>query len=190
MANTKKVKYLGTQEFINTATGEVEKFNVSSIEERDFNFKKVWMRDFLATMDMLGTQKTKVAFWIIEHIKKDNTISFTYDQITKDTKISNKTISVTVNALIEANFMKKAMPSVYHINPNIMFQGSKDQRCYNLNIYQDLDAPKIELSTQEQLQQVLNSINQLQKTAQALQEKLAEELSEKEKSNQTITKEN
>jgi hypothetical protein len=41
MANqhtTKKVKVIGTQQYINSNTGETEDFSVVSVEERDFNF--------------------------------------------------------------------------------------------------------------------------------------------------------
>ena len=38
---SKKVKFLGTQSFINAATGEIVEMSVTDIEERDFNFVAV-----------------------------------------------------------------------------------------------------------------------------------------------------
>ena len=35
---TKRVKVVGTEEYINTRTGELEQMQVTSIEDRDFNF--------------------------------------------------------------------------------------------------------------------------------------------------------
>lgn len=169
----KKVKYIGTQQFIDANTGEYLEFNVTNVEERDFNFKKVWMRDFLNSLEIIGNQKTKVAYWIIDNIKPDNTISFTYNEIEEKIKISNKTISVVVNLLIQANFMKKIRPSYYHINPSIIFKGDVNKRLYNLNIYNS--QPKYELSDKEKLKNLINSIDYLTKQAKELQEKIENE---------------
>ena len=38
---TKKVKVVGQVEYLNTNTGELETMNVTTVEERDFNFTKV-----------------------------------------------------------------------------------------------------------------------------------------------------
>ena len=38
---TKRVKVVGTEEYINTRTGELEQMQVTSIEDRDFNFTKM-----------------------------------------------------------------------------------------------------------------------------------------------------
>ena len=55
----KKVKVIGTQLYINATTGELEEMQVTSIENRDFNFTKVWMKNFIATLELVGNQKSK-----------------------------------------------------------------------------------------------------------------------------------
>lgn len=169
----KKVKYIGTQQFIDANTGEYLEFNVTNVEERDFNFKKVWMRDFLNSLDIIGNQKTKIAYWIIDNIKSDNTISFTYDELCKWTNTSIQTVSFTVNLLINANFMKKVRQAYYHINPSIIFKGDVNKRLYNLNIYNA--QPKYELTKEEKLKNLINSIEQLTKQAKELQKELEQE---------------
>lgn len=169
----KKVKYIGTQQFIDANTGEYLEFNVTNVEERDFNFKKVWMRDFLNSLDIIGNQKTKIAYWIIDNIKPDNTISFTYEELCKWTNTSIQTVSFTVNLLINANFMKKVRQAYYHINPSIIFKGDVNKRLYNLNIYNA--QPKYELSDKEKLKNLINSVDYLTKQIKELQEKIDNE---------------
>ena len=75
---SKKVKYKGVQSFINASTGEVQEFVVTDIEDRDFNFTKVWMRNFVNQLEIIGNQKTKICFWIIDNLNKENEIAMTY----------------------------------------------------------------------------------------------------------------
>lgn len=57
----KKVKFLGTKEFIDKETGEIHKMQVTDIEERDANFHKIWLGHMLESLDMIGNQKIRVA---------------------------------------------------------------------------------------------------------------------------------
>ncbi|WP_430060100.1 replication/maintenance protein RepL, partial [Priestia aryabhattai] len=43
MTTRKKIKFSGTQKYINQDTGEIVEMNVTEIEERDANFHKVWL---------------------------------------------------------------------------------------------------------------------------------------------------
>ena len=100
MTTTKKVKVVGTTEYTNNATGEIEYFDVIEKEDRDFNFHKLWLGHILQSIDLIGNQKTKLAFWIIEHLDKENKLVYTYDQIQKETKMSLDTIAKTMKALV------------------------------------------------------------------------------------------
>src|SRR5699024_10883932 len=66
----KKVKFLGTKEFIDASTGEKETMQVTNIEERDANFHKIWLGHMLESLDMIGNQKIRVAMFIMENIKE------------------------------------------------------------------------------------------------------------------------
>src|SRR5699024_11795486 len=68
----KKVKFLGTKEFIDASTGEKETMQVTNIEERDANFHKIWLGHMLESLDMIGNQKIRVAMFIMENINKEN----------------------------------------------------------------------------------------------------------------------
>ncbi|MCR5312939.1 MAG: replication/maintenance protein RepL [Bacteroidaceae bacterium] len=159
---TKKVKCVGTEQFINTATGEIEDFQVTQIEERDFNFSKVWIRNFVATLDLVGNQKTKLVYWIIDHLNKENQLIYTNRQLESETGISLKTVSITMKALQDANFLKKQFNGVYIINPDILFKGSKNARMNVLNQYSELGYQKAELSKEERISNLKQSISTLQ----------------------------
>ena len=102
---TKKVKVVGTQQYINTTDGTVEDFQVVKIEERDFNFHKVWLEHIINSLELIGNQKTKLAFWIIDNLDKENKLTMTYRQISEKSGISLDTVRVTMKSLIESNFI-------------------------------------------------------------------------------------
>lgn len=178
----KKVKYIGTHEFIDAETGELRTMQVSDIEERDFNFHKVWMRNFISTLDIVGNQKTKLCFWIIDNLNRENQLMYTYRQISEKTKISLETVRITMGILLDSNFLRRQNQGCYIVNPDIVFKGSRDGRLDILNQYQN--AERIELSDEEKLANIMQSIATMQKTmnklikeANSLQDKIAKETS-------------
>ena len=133
----KKLKILGTQEYINKSTGEVEEFEVCKIEGRDFNFHKLWLHHILDTIDLIGNKKVKLAFWIIENLNRDNQLiatqrkirkGFNDSRIREEDKISMETVSATMRELMEADFLRKISGGVYAVNPNVLFKGGKEDR--------------------------------------------------------------
>src|SRR5699024_7568297 len=82
----KKVKFLGTKEFIDASTGEKETMQVTNIEERDANFHKIWLGHMLESLDMIGNQKIRVAMFIMENINKENELIMTYRVIAEKTR--------------------------------------------------------------------------------------------------------
>lgn len=137
---SKKVKYAGTEEWINRETGEVQEFEVTNIEERDFNFTKVFMQNFLLDLEALGNKKLKVAIYICENIDRDGYFIGTIDKICKDTGFSYKTVRLTISTLIEADFMKRISPGAYIINANHLFKGSDKHRMNVLKRYREVEA--------------------------------------------------
>lgn len=171
----KKVKVIGTQYYINAETGELEPMQVTSIEDRDFNFTKVWMKNFISTLDLIGNKKSKVAFWIIDNQNKENQITMTQRQISEATGISYPVVNETMKCLIEANFLKQQNWGVYMINPDIVFKGTRNGRLNVLNTYGSIEKEKKEISKEEQLSNLLTSITQLQSQATKLQEEIQNE---------------
>lgn len=164
---SKKVKVLGTEQFVNTQTGEIEDFQVSRIEERDFNFTKIWLTQMLATLGLLGNKKTKVAYYIIDNLNKDNTFIGTYRQIAKATSASLPTVTTVMKTLLDANFLRRQLDGVYTVNPNIMFKGGRNARLNVLQTYDNTEQKPI--SDEEKIQNLQNSIAALQKQLKKLQ---------------------
>ena len=129
MATTrKKVKVIGTETYIKQDTGEIAEMQVVKIEERDANFHKLWLGHILQSIDLIGNQKTKLAFWLLDNLDSENKITMTYRQIADKSNMSYQTVYRTMNALIESNFLTKINSGAYRVNPDVLFKGGKDNR--------------------------------------------------------------
>ncbi|ENI8162574.1 replication/maintenance protein RepL [Escherichia coli] len=124
----KKVKIIGTTEYIDPKSGEPVKFQVINIEERDANFHKIWLSSVIQSLDLIGNQKIKFAFWLMEQANKSNEITLTQRQMAEKSKISLETVRRTVKALIESDFLKRKNMGVYLINPDTLFKGGAGER--------------------------------------------------------------
>lgn len=125
---TKKVKVVGTKQYVDSLTGEVETMQVISIEERDFNFHKIWLKSILSTFDLIGNKKVKLAMWIIDHLDSENKLIGTQRAIATQAGCSLSTVSETMKSLQEADFLQKINSGAYRINPDIIFKGSRTDR--------------------------------------------------------------
>lgn len=166
----KKIKVIGTEQYIQTSTGEIKDFQVSEIIDKDFNFNKIWMKNFISTLEIVGNQKSKLCFWIIDNLNRDNQLIATYRQLTDKTGISLETVRVTMKMLLDADFLRKQATGVYIVNPDIVFRGSRTARLNVLNEY--AASERIALSDEEKLQNLKNSIDTLMKQAKALEQKI------------------
>lgn len=169
----RKVKVVGTQEYL-SSDGELVTMQVTNIEERDFNFTKIWMKNFIATLDLIGNKKSKVAYWIIDNLNRDNQIIMTQRQLAKQIGVSYPVVNETIKALQDANFLKQKSIGVYIINPDIMFKGTRNGRINILNVYEDINKDKIKINKQDKLNNLLITISKLQVEANKLQKEIQE----------------
>lgn len=126
----KKSKFIGTKELIDPDTGEVYPMQINQIEDRDFNFHKLWLRNFIYGLENITNQKMTVAFWIIENLDENNLLIATQRRIARETGISLSTVSYTMTALQEGDtpFLTQIQQGVYRVNPEIIFKGSHPKR--------------------------------------------------------------
>lgn len=96
----------------------------SKIGEHDSNFHKLWLLNILATVDSIGKQKMKLAFWIAEHLDDENKLVYTYEQIQKEPHISMDTIKKTMKLIMEHGFLSKKHSGCYVANLNVAPQES------------------------------------------------------------------
>jgi len=156
----KKVKVIGVETYVNQKTGEIQEMQVISIQERDANFHKLWLGHIIQAMDIIGNQKVRFAFWLLDQMNRDNQITMTQRQMAKKSGMSLQTIQRTLAALIEANFLIKYNWGVYQVNPDAIFKGGKTDRMNILISYkQASNEAKTEKETEkpeetEQLQQI------------------------------------
>ena len=180
---TKRVKVVGTEEYINTRTGELEQMQVTSIEDRDFNFTKLWMKNFISTLDIVGNQKTRLCFWIIDHVDKENRLIGTYRTIASQSGMSLDTVRITMKLLMDADFMRKAQNGVYVINPNLVFKGTRNARMNVLN--QFTSAEYVPLSDEERLDNLMASIAALTHRADELRRTIEKRNQKPQKASKT-----
>lgn len=180
---TKRVKVVGTEEYINTRTGELEQMQVTSIEDRDFNFTKMWMKNFISTLDIVGNQKTRLCFWIIDHVDKENRLIGTYRTIASQSGMSLDTVRITMKLLMDADFMRKAQNGVYVINPNLVFKGTRNARMNVLN--QFTSAEYVPLSDEERLDNLIASIAALTHRADELRKTIERRSQKPQKASKT-----
>lgn len=162
----KKVKFVGTQQYINANTGEIEDFQVTSVEERDFNFHKVWMKNFINTLDIVGNQKTKLCFWIIDNLNRESQLCMTQRQIAEKSGISLDTVRITMKLLMNSDFIRKYNQGCYVVNPDVIYKGTRTGRLNVLNTYANVE--KKEISKEQTIENIKNTINTLTKKLETL----------------------
>ena len=138
----RKMKVVGTEQYIKADTGEIKEMQVISIEERDCNFHKLWLGHIINSLELIGNQKTRLCFWIIEHLNRDNTLNYTYEQIADESGIGYRTVFDTMKALIESNFLKRRNQGCYVVNPDVIFKGGKTDRMNVLIQYHEAEEVK------------------------------------------------
>src|SRR5699024_6362492 len=124
----KKVKFLGTKEFIDASTGEKETMQVTNIEERDANFHKIWHGHVLESLDMIGKLKIRDAMYNMENNNKENELIMTYSIIAEKTNKSIQTLSETIKTLHERKLLRKIINGYYRVNPDVIFKGGRNDR--------------------------------------------------------------
>lgn len=134
---SKKQKFVGVKTLVDETTGEEYPVQVNVIEDRDFNFHKVWLQNLIMSMDCIANQKLKLAFWIIDNLNRENMLVMTQRKISEKTGISLPTVSKTIKLLCEAKdengedcipFLQKINSGAYRVNPDVLFKGSHSNR--------------------------------------------------------------
>jgi DNA-binding Lrp family transcriptional regulator len=127
-STSKKTRVIGNQQYVNASTGEVEHFQVISIEERDANFQKIWLGHVLAAVDELSNAKMKLLFFLLEESSKlENIIVMTIREIAAKTGFSLQTVVSTLGALEKHDIIRRKT-GVIMLNPGVIFRGTYGKR--------------------------------------------------------------
>lgn len=140
MTTAKKTKVIGTKTYIDPITGEHEEMQVVSIEDRDFNFVKIWIGHIVSALEAVGNQKIKVITYLMENMTTENYIIESQRKIAKSCNVSLETVRQTMKALQEADIIRMKQRGVYMLNPNCIFKGNHKKRMNVLIQYHKLDS--------------------------------------------------
>lgn len=164
-----KTRVIGTQQYVNVNTGELREMQVieSTEDNKDFNFHKLFMRDFIRAIDIVSNKKTKICYWIIDNINKDNQLLYSYRQISEITGISYSVVAETVKALLDADFLRKH-GKVLIVNPDIIFKGSAIRRANILHTYSQAERGDEQADLQVRISNLQNTIAGLNKQLEGL----------------------
>lgn len=179
---TRKTKIIGHDTVVRPSTGEVLDVNIIEVEERDANFHKLWVGDIVQKLDIVSNKKTKVVWYIIENLTKENLFINSQREIEKELGISEGTINETFKALQEGNFLTMIQRGVYRVNPEVVFKGGYNQRMNVLICYRDEKArneePEIknieveESALREKMQQIQRQLDRLEELKASCQSKM------------------
>ena len=143
---TKKTKVVGTQEYLNTTTGELEEMQIIRLEDKDFDFEKIWLGQILSAIDEISNQKMRLLTHLLRiREKSNNAIIRTVRELEQETGVSKDTISRTL-VVLEKNKIIRRKTGVIFINPDVVFKGSYNNRMRILFEYQKVgkDQPQPE----------------------------------------------
>lgn len=138
----KKQKFVGTKTLVDPETGEAWASQINVLEDRDFNFHKVWLSHLVQSLDDISNQRLRLAFWIIDHLDRENKLVMTQRAISEKSGMGLATVTRTMRALQggDVPFLQKINSGAYRVNPDVIFKGSFSNRiavCYE---YRDTQA--------------------------------------------------
>lgn len=129
-STTKKQKFVGSKGLIDPSTGELVPMQMVEVEDRDFNFHKVWLQNLITSLDGISSQRLKLAFWILDNLDSENKLVMTQRAMAEKSGMSLNTVITTMKALQNGNpvFLQKINSGAYRVNPDVIWKGSYNKR--------------------------------------------------------------
>jgi DNA-binding transcriptional regulator YhcF (GntR family) len=159
MPTSKKIRIIGTKQFLNPETNELEDFNVISQEEQDFNFDKLWIMQILLAIEEFGSQKMKLIMHLFStRDRGNNTVLKTVRELSEDTGINKNTINKTLEILKRNKIIKRKI-GVIIINPDVIFKGGHNKRMNVLIQYRTISQNQQEETKPKELNAGSSEIN-------------------------------
>jgi DNA-binding Lrp family transcriptional regulator len=150
-STSKKISVIGTEQYYNVATGNIEDFSVISQHEQDFNFEKFWISQIMFAIDEFGSKKLDLLMHLIQtRDKGNNTVLKTVRELSKDTGISKDTVNATLQ-ILERNGIIRRKIGVIFISPDVIFKGGHNKRMNVLIQYRAVPSEQEEEAQPKQL---------------------------------------
>lgn len=129
-------------------------------KDEDNNFYKIFMEEFEKSLKGINSQKLKLILWLIKHMTLKNEIKYSYREIAKFTGISLQTVTNTIKALEENNFLCRSNKKLI-INPDAVFKGRRKKREVARYFYYEAknNAKPLPEEERERIEQELDEID-------------------------------
>lgn len=137
-----KVLYAGSDEWINSRTGEVITAN-QIIKKTDRNgFMITYLSAIINLIESLGNRKMQVVKYILDNMDKStNTLIITNRELAKKSNVSLDTVSKTLIILKKAKIITTRTGAIM-ISPELVHKGNKSKEQYLLTKFQEFDEEK------------------------------------------------
>ena len=133
------VKTIGVEEYVNSRTGEVSKFKViNEVEQTDFNFQKIWVKDLIKLLKALGGSKVEVFCHILDNKNSDNIFIGSISDISKKIKVSENTVKSALKLMKQLDYVRMVMHGVYQVSPSLIVKGKSKKRQILLTDYNNI----------------------------------------------------
>lgn len=136
------VLYAGSDEWVNTRTGETIKAN-QIIKKTDRNgFMITYLSAIINLIETLGNRKMQVVKYILENMDKStNTLILTNRELAKKANVSLDTVSKTLIILKKAKIITSRTGAIM-INPELVHRGNSSKEQYLLTKFQEFEEVK------------------------------------------------
>ncbi|NFL33451.1 hypothetical protein FDB92_20250 [Clostridium butyricum] len=133
------VLYAGSDEWINTRTGEVINAN-QIVKKTDRNgFMITYLSAIINLIETLGNRKMQVVKYILENMDKStNTLILTNRELAKKANVSLDTVSKTLTILKKAKIISSKTGAIM-INPELIHRGNQSKEQYLLTKFQEFE---------------------------------------------------
>lgn len=148
-----------TEEIIDSSTGEI--LLNSSIKNKDKNFYKFWIDNFMPYMEEHFDKKQITFFKLVKLMDKHNKINLTMKDICKKINITDRYFRNQFNELKRFDMIRKIKNGTYMINPDIIYRSTSENRNIALKEYYGVSPSKEFIQERERQKKIKNIKNRL-----------------------------
>ena len=123
-------------DILDSQTGEI--LTSSNILNKDKNFTKVWVSNYIDVVKEDSLKKDLIPFQLIDIMDKHNKLKFTLVDMSKKLNYPKSKLSVLLKELRGKDFLRRIRNGLYMINPNIAYKSTSENRTIALKEYYGL----------------------------------------------------
>ncbi|MBN1056947.1 hypothetical protein DVW05_16620 [Clostridium botulinum] len=136
------VLYAGSDEWVNTRTGETITANQIIKKTDRHGFMITYLSAIINLIETLGNRKMQVVKYILENMdKSNNTLILTNRELAKAANVSLDTVSKTLTILKKAKIITSRTGAIM-INPELVHRGNSSKEQYLLTKFQEFEEIK------------------------------------------------